>query len=575
MVVGHPELGILYSTTMKRNNDINDGSRGRDGNGGDDAKRPRSLSESSFGDHSNQQQQHLHLMQQDHNDTDWLLAHNQQRLQMLAQSDALAAVAAAAGGHHHHNHPSLNLHQPQLDDLNPISRAGGSGGMGEAAVGLAAQQAQQQPQRVLALENAQTQLAAAMIRQRQAEDTLRQCQQQQAAAVAEYLQQQAMQQQQQLSPHHHPHFGGNPQGTSSNNNGSTTAGAPKSPVPQQAVFNDPTALAGGLYDHLQQQPTGSTTTNQQQAAMSRNSIAAAAAGGMSYGANERIYRIPVDHFASYNTTTERLVPNRHHATSTTNSNHNDEAAAAAAVFNATNMGETNGTATFNVSNANIVPGYSSFLLSSTPAPLDSHLAPVPMALPVQLAGSVTAGGGGGGGGMMKKEYPPVTKPRKSAKHKSSSSSTGSASSATGAAAAVSSPITPKISIAGPKRRPVSLQALVNRGDACYDPGPVRELALPSDRGNLSEYQCLLRKQIVLFSVSINDIQCSAQGRNKPIVIGQVGVLCRHCARIPPGMRPCGASYFPGKLSGLYQVRCCCRLGSPLFIYLLVCSSFAF
>jgi hypothetical protein len=89
-------------------------------------------------------------------------------------------------------------------------------------------------------------------------------------------------------------------------------------------------------------------------------------------------------------------------------------------------------------------------------------------------------------------------------------------------------------------------------EANYDPGIVKDLSLPSDPENLSEYQCLLRQQIVLFAVSMPDIQCSAQGRNKPIMLGQVGVLCRHCAKIPPGMRPCGAVYFPAKLSGLYQ-----------------------
>ena len=86
----------------------------------------------------------------------------------------------------------------------------------------------------------------------------------------------------------------------------------------------------------------------------------------------------------------------------------------------------------------------------------------------------------------------------------------------------------------------------------YDPGDTRALSLPSDEGNLSAYQCLLRQQILLFAVQMSDIQCSAQGRNKPITLGQVGVLCRHCAKIPPGLRPCGAVYFPGKLSGLYQ-----------------------
>ena len=86
----------------------------------------------------------------------------------------------------------------------------------------------------------------------------------------------------------------------------------------------------------------------------------------------------------------------------------------------------------------------------------------------------------------------------------------------------------------------------------YDPGDTRDLSLSTDEGNLSPYQCLLRQQILLFAVQASDIQCSAQGRNRPIKLGQVGVLCRHCAKIPPGIRPCGAVYFPGKLSGLYQ-----------------------
>jgi hypothetical protein len=86
----------------------------------------------------------------------------------------------------------------------------------------------------------------------------------------------------------------------------------------------------------------------------------------------------------------------------------------------------------------------------------------------------------------------------------------------------------------------------------FQPENMKELSLPSDSDNLSEYQCILRQQIVLFSVSLSDIQCSAQGRNKPITIGQVGVLCRYCSKIPPGMRPCGSVYFPAKLSGLYQ-----------------------
>ena len=78
------------------------------------------------------------------------------------------------------------------------------------------------------------------------------------------------------------------------------------------------------------------------------------------------------------------------------------------------------------------------------------------------------------------------------------------------------------------------------------------IALPSDASNLSGYQCYVRSQIEFFEVESSDIECNAQGRNKPIVLGQVGIRCRHCAHLPPGRRPRGAVYFPSKLDGLYQ-----------------------
>lgn len=78
------------------------------------------------------------------------------------------------------------------------------------------------------------------------------------------------------------------------------------------------------------------------------------------------------------------------------------------------------------------------------------------------------------------------------------------------------------------------------------------MALPSDEENLSQYQCLVRAQIDLFEARIQDIECNAQGRNKPIRVGQVGIRCRHCTVLPPGRRPRGAVYFPAKLPGLYQ-----------------------
>lgn len=78
------------------------------------------------------------------------------------------------------------------------------------------------------------------------------------------------------------------------------------------------------------------------------------------------------------------------------------------------------------------------------------------------------------------------------------------------------------------------------------------LYLTCDEESLSAYQCLVRKQIELFQASREDVDSNAQGRNRPITLGQVGIRCRHCSFLPPKSRARGAIYYPAKLSGLYQ-----------------------
>jgi hypothetical protein len=92
----------------------------------------------------------------------------------------------------------------------------------------------------------------------------------------------------------------------------------------------------------------------------------------------------------------------------------------------------------------------------------------------------------------------------------------------------------------------------NTSNFGYDAGNLVPLSMPSDDGSLSNYQCLLRQQICLFEAGTYDINCTAQGRNKPVQIGQVGIVCRHCVSFPPGLRSTGSVYFPTKLKGLYQ-----------------------
>ena len=85
----------------------------------------------------------------------------------------------------------------------------------------------------------------------------------------------------------------------------------------------------------------------------------------------------------------------------------------------------------------------------------------------------------------------------------------------------------------------------------YNPGELIPLCVETDEAYLSEFQCLLRKQICFFEVSELDLQCSAQGRHKPISMGQVGIVCRHCAVLPPGLRQAASVYFPTKFEGIY------------------------
>jgi hypothetical protein len=82
--------------------------------------------------------------------------------------------------------------------------------------------------------------------------------------------------------------------------------------------------------------------------------------------------------------------------------------------------------------------------------------------------------------------------------------------------------------------------------------PTVPLFLDSDSDALSAYQCLVRRQIELFEAGTVDVESNAQGRNRPIVLGQVGIRCRHCAHLNPRERSRGATYYPAQLQGLYQ-----------------------
>lgn len=82
--------------------------------------------------------------------------------------------------------------------------------------------------------------------------------------------------------------------------------------------------------------------------------------------------------------------------------------------------------------------------------------------------------------------------------------------------------------------------------------PSTPLYLSCDPATFSEYQVLVRKCIELFEAKDVDVTSNAQGRNRPLVLGQVGIRCIYCAMVHPSERSRGAMYYPSKLDGLYQ-----------------------
>jgi hypothetical protein len=96
-------------------------------------------------------------------------------------------------------------------------------------------------------------------------------------------------------------------------------------------------------------------------------------------------------------------------------------------------------------------------------------------------------------------------------------------------------------------------SLESQGQDNEDCNPVKlTLYVSSDDGKLNENQIFLRRNVELFRASEKDILYITRGKNKPIVLHQVGIRCCHCSHVAAGMRKKGSTYFPSNLMGLYQ-----------------------
>ncbi|GAX11618.1 hypothetical protein FisN_1Lh016 [Fistulifera solaris] len=89
----------------------------------------------------------------------------------------------------------------------------------------------------------------------------------------------------------------------------------------------------------------------------------------------------------------------------------------------------------------------------------------------------------------------------------------------------------------------------NEKDVIYGAFP---MAMDTDDERMSSYQIMVRQQLEFFIADKKDVESSTQGRKKPVVLGQVGIRCKHCAHVPQRSRVRGAVYFPTRLDGVYQ-----------------------
>jgi hypothetical protein len=74
-----------------------------------------------------------------------------------------------------------------------------------------------------------------------------------------------------------------------------------------------------------------------------------------------------------------------------------------------------------------------------------------------------------------------------------------------------------------------------------------------DERRVSEIQCLARKQTELFEATKENVKGGVRGRNNTIVLGQVGIRCRHCAILPRQAQTRGAMYYPTTYDRVYQM----------------------
>jgi hypothetical protein len=80
----------------------------------------------------------------------------------------------------------------------------------------------------------------------------------------------------------------------------------------------------------------------------------------------------------------------------------------------------------------------------------------------------------------------------------------------------------------------------------------RLLTTPEDVEYLNPLHCFVRRHIEVFVAEADDISAPSPGRKTRVVLGQVGIRCIHCARLPPKDRVKRSVCYPANVSGIYH-----------------------
>jgi hypothetical protein len=81
---------------------------------------------------------------------------------------------------------------------------------------------------------------------------------------------------------------------------------------------------------------------------------------------------------------------------------------------------------------------------------------------------------------------------------------------------------------------------------------LRLLAVPEDSIALNPLHCFVRQNVEVFIATKDDVAAPSPGRRTRVKIGQVGIRCIHCARLPMKDRVKRAVCYPPSVSGIYH-----------------------